>query len=167
MSDHVIHDAVLPLRGEKVSMASLSFLDTSGDARIVIESGLDFIKLIARRAAEAGPLCFLLGAIGLWAVPALLLYRYRLEQLVDAVARMSLRGALWDLLSLFVALTYVVATGLLVACATACLARRLARGRKVLRLVMTPLICLSLVATMITAVPFFLGALCWCFPSLL
>ncbi|HEV3177098.1 MAG TPA: hypothetical protein VGZ72_13990 [Stellaceae bacterium] len=167
MSEDVIRYSALPLTGDKVSIASPSV--AVGNASLeATHAGLTLFRALIGCAAlaceGAASLC---GAVCLWAAPALLLYRYGPDQILDALARAPLRGTPRNLLVLFATLAYFVATGLMVGSVTARLASRLGRQRVVLRVAVAPLIFLSLAATAITAVPFFLGVLVLCFPSLL
>jgi hypothetical protein len=160
-------DNALPLRGEKVSMVSPS-LSGVGAWDGAAHSALGLVKAAAGpRAAPIWAALSLCGAIGSWSAPALLLHRYRLDQLLDALVRSSVGGSGGDLLALSLLLAYVVASGLLVGSATARLGRRLGWSRVALHLATAPLIVLSLAATMAVAIPLFTGVLIHCFPSLL
>ena len=160
-------DNALPLRGEKVSMVSPS-LSGVGVWDGAAPSALGLVKTAAGPRAPAiwAPL-FLCGALASWAAPALLLHRYRADQLLDALIGSPVRASEGELLALSFLLAYLVASGLLVGWATARLARRLGRSRLVLHLATAPLIVLSLVATMAVAIALFTGVLIRCFPSLL
>ena|SRR5690349_11348695 len=167
MGDQSISYAELPLRGDKVSIASPSI--APGSASLAASNAkFDLVKwMVADRAAapwSVGSFCV---AVVLWAAPGLLLYRYSPEQLVDLLAITSMRGSSGDLLTLFAALGYFVASGLLLSWAAARRGRPWSLMVLVLRIVIAPLTLLSLVATMTTAVPLFLGLLLRCFPSLL
>jgi hypothetical protein len=160
-------DNALPLRGHKVSMASPSF-SGGGAWEGAANSALALVRAAAApRAPGIWAALFLCGAVVSWGAPALLLHRYRTEQLLDTLVRSSVGGSSGDLLALSLLLAYLVASGLLVSKATARLARRLGRCRVVLHLAAAPLILLSLAATMAIAIPLFIGVLIRCFPALL
>jgi hypothetical protein len=160
-------DNALPLRGEKVSMVSPS-LSGGGAWDGTVHSAPGLVKAAAGpRAAAIWAALSLCGALASWAAPALLLHRYRADQLLDALIGSPVRASEGDLLALSLLLAYVVASGLLVGWATARLARRLGRSGVVLCLAMAPLIVLSLAATMAVAVALFTGVFIRCFPSLL
>jgi hypothetical protein len=160
-------DNALPFRGDKVSMASPP-LSGGGAWGGAAHSALALVKAAADpRAPGIWTALFLCGAVVSWGAPALLLHRYRAEELLDTLVRSSVGGSGGDLLALSLLLAYLVASGLLVATATARLARRLGRSRVVLHLAAAPLILLSLAATMVIAIPLFIGVLIRCFPALL
>ncbi len=171
MSDDVIPYTDLPLRGEKVSIASPSLSATDISGRDAAAAGFDFLRrlasAIAKRPAPAfWPAVSLCGALILWSAPALLLARYQPEQLFDALVRASTKPTATDLLSLSLVLLYVVMTGLLLGEAMGHLPLRGA-PRVLLRLAMVPLFALSLATTMVLAVPLFLGTVICCFPNLI
>ena len=160
-------NAALPLRGEKLSMASPPF---SGGSALnnATRSALGLVKAMAGpRARAIGTAVFWCGAICAWGAPALLLHWYRGDHIFDALLRSSVRGNDGELLALSVLLAYVIASGLLLGSATARLASRLGWSRVVLHLAVAPLIALSLIATMAAATPLFIGLLIRCVPSLL
>jgi hypothetical protein len=167
MSDQSVSYAELPLKGEKVSIASPSI--APGSASLAAANiSVDLLKWVVESGAVApwgvGSLCV---AVALWAAPALLLYRYSPDQLFDLLTITPVRGSGGDLLTLLAALGYFVASGLLLGRAVARLGRPRSLMRVVLRTASAPLILLSLAATMTTAVPFFLGLLLRFFPTLL
>lgn len=160
-------NAALPLRGEKLSMASPSF--SVGSARNdAARSALGLVKAMAGpRARAIWVAVSLCGAVCAWGAPVLLLHWYRGDQIFDALVRSSVRGSDGELLALSMFLAYVIGSGLFLGSATARVARRLGRSRVALHLAVAPLIALSLVATMAVAIPLFIGLLIRCFPSLL
>ena len=167
MSDQSVGYAELPLKGEEVSIASPSIAPGSASLAAA-NASIGLLKWMIANGATApwgiGPLCF---AVASWAAPALLLYRYSPDQLFDVLTMTPVRGSGGDLLTLLAALSYFVASGLSLGWAVASLGRPGSLMRVVLRIVIAPLILLSLAATMTTAVPFFLGLLLRFFPSLL
>lgn len=166
MPDDVVHYPGFPLRGEKVSVASPSFVRPEITIHGGIGASLQFIKSFGERPSASGGVLLLCGAVAMWSAPGLVLFRYSPGQLFDAFAGAPLSGTADDLLKLLAASVYMIAAGLLVGAAAAHLASRLTRGRVAIYLVSAPLIFLSLIATMSTAIPFFLGVLCECFPQL-
>src|SRR5260370_20559433 len=167
MSDQSVSYAELPLKGEKVSIASPSIAPGSASLAAANASIGLFKWMIANAAAApwgVGSLCV---AAALWAAPAILLYRYSPDQLFDLLTITPVRRSGGDLLTLLAALGYFVASGLLLGRAVARLGRPWSLTRVVLRTVIAPLILLSLAATMTTSVPFFLGLLLRFFSSLL
>jgi hypothetical protein len=166
MSNQSISYAELPLKGEKVSIAS-PFIAPGGASLAAANASIGLLKgMIANAAAPwgVGSLCV---AVASWAAPALLLYRYSPEQLFDLLTMTPVRGSDGDLLTLLAALSYFVASGLSLGRAVARIGRPWSLMRVLLRIAIAPLIFLSLAATMTTAVPFFLGLLLWFFPTLL
>ena len=160
-------NAALPLRGEKLSMASPSF--SGGSARNnAARSALGLVKAMARpRAPAIWAAVSLCGAVCAWGAPVLWLHWYRGDRIFDVLVRSSVRGSDGELLALSLLLAYVIGSGLLLGSATARLARRLGRSRVALHLAIAPPIALSLIATMAVATPLFIGLLNRCFPSLL
>ena len=167
MSDQSIGYAGFPLKGEKVSIASPS-TGSRSVPQAVANAGIHLLKwMVANGTATPWAGGFLCVAIVLWGGPALLLYRYSPEQLFDLLTMTPVRGSGGDLLALLAALSYFVASGLSLGLAVAHVGRPSSLMRVALRIAVTPLIFLSLAATMTTAVPVFLGLLLRCFPSLL
>ena len=167
MSDQSISYAELPLKGEKVSIASNSI----APGRVPLaaaNTSVDLLKwMVPNGTAVPWAVGFLCVAVVLWAAPALLLYRYSPEQLFDLLATTPVRASDRDLLALLAVVSYFLASGLALGWAIARLDRPWRPMRVVLRIAIAPLIFLSLLATMATAVPFFLGLLLRFFPSLL
>jgi hypothetical protein len=158
-------DAALPFRGEKLSSASFS---GGGAWSGAAHSALGLVRAATGpRAAAIWVVISLCGALCSWGAPALLLHWYRVDRLLDALVRSSVGAGDGEFLACSLLLAYLVASGLLVASATARLARRLGRSRLALQLAVAPLIGLSLAATTAVAIPLFIGTLIRCFPSLL
>ncbi len=167
MSDRSVSYAELPLKGEKVSIASPSIAPGSASLAVANTSIALLKWMAANGAAASWGAGFLCVAVASWAAPALLLYRYSPEQLFDVLTIAPVRGGGGDLLTLLAALSYFMASGLSLGWAVARLGRPWSLMRVVLRIMIAPLILLSLAATMTTAVPLFLGLLLRFFPSLL
>jgi hypothetical protein len=106
-------------------------------------------------------------AVVLWAAPALLLTRVRPSELFVALANAPLSASVSHLLILLFAVAYVVTTGLLLGGAVERLVPRSRWTRVATRIVLAPMILLSLGATAALSVPVFLGLTIRCFPSLL
>ncbi len=132
----------LPLHGEKVSIGSRS-----------------------PASINLWPAISLCGVVLLWGAPALLLSRYQPDQLLDALTHLSLKPTGGELLTLSFVLIYIMLMGFMLSMATR-LPRRKA-SRVLLRLVVAPLLILSLVSTFIAAVSLFFGVMIMCFPSLM
>ena len=167
MSDDVVHYPGFPLRGEKISIASPSITRPGITVEGAIGRGLHVIKSFGERPSAFGAVFLLGGSVALWSAPALVLFQYSPAQILDVLAGAPLRTTTGDLPRLFAASVYIVTAGLLVGAAAAHIAPRLTRGRWVLYLASAPLIFVSLIATITTAIPFFLGVLCLCFPGLI
>jgi ABC-type antimicrobial peptide transport system permease subunit len=105
------------------------------------------------------------GAVALWFAPALILSRYPPVQMLDALAHAAMKPTGGELLTLALALAYVVLTGLLLGKVAGIPRRK--ESRALLRLAVASMVTLSLVATFIASVPLFFGALVMCFPSLI
>jgi hypothetical protein len=154
MTDDVADYAALPLKSEKVALASPS-----------LAAGSTWTDPVTPRLGGAAlSLC---AALCFWGAPALLLYRYRADELLEALLRPTVQGTDRELLVLFLLLAYLVASGLLLGWTSSRFAGRLGRSRLVLYLTLAPLYLLSLAATMVVAVPLFVGVLIRSFPSLL
>ena len=168
MSDDVVHYSGVLLRGEKISIGSPTPAPTSLSVRDAAAAGRDFIGIVttslARLAPAFWPAVSVCGVVALWGAPALLLSRHSPAQLFDALVRVALKPTGGELLTLFLVLTYLVLTGLMLG-KVAPIPRRKSL-RVLLRLAIAPLVTLSLVATLTAAVPLLFGALVMCFPGL-
>lgn len=186
MSDDVMPYAGLPLRGEKVSIASprlapvdVTIRDMAATGRETIRdmtaTGRDLIgvgrELIGAAVVEGErwvpaiwPGLALCGALALWAAPALLFTRYQLGQLFEALVRVSLKPSASDLLTLSLVLIYLVLTGLMLGRVAASPRHR--ASRLLLRCAIAPFVAFSMVAILVAAVPLFFGAVVFCFPQL-
>lgn len=163
----MIDDTIGGLQGEKLSIAS-PYRDAPAISAPGVAARLDLLRrTVKRRAGAFTGLLSLCGALGLWSAPALLLYRHTPEQLLDGLIGISVKPITSELIALSALLLYLVATGLLLGAATAPLLPRLRVLRMLLRLAVAPLVGLSLLATMLVAMPLFLGMLIKCFPDLL
>ena len=154
MTDDVADYAALALKGEKVAFASPS-LAAGSTGTGAVTSGLGGAAL-----SLCAALCF-------WGAPALLPFRYGADRLFDVLVRPAVQGTDRELLFLFFLLAYLVASGLLLGWTSSRFAGRLERGRVVLYLTLAPLYLLSLAATLVVAIPLFVGVLIRSFPSLL
>ncbi len=142
MGDDAMPYATRLLQGEKVSIDSP--LPASGNV---------------------WPAVSLWGVVALWAVPFLMLSRYQPDQLLVALAHVSLKPTGGELLTLALMLSYVVLTGLMLGMVAGLPRRK--TSRVVLRIAFAPLVTFSLFATLTTAVPLFLGTLIMWFPGLM
>ena len=158
MSDQAVHYPGPALTGERVSISSPMRARHRNTGR----AWLDW----SRRLRACGPALFLCGAITLWAAPALLLVSYSPQVLFEALARAPLRGRADDLLSLLGGSIYAVAVGLLVGTAGARLGRQLRSARAMLLILSAPLVVVSIIATLVTAIPLFVGMILLCWPHL-
>jgi hypothetical protein len=121
--------------------------------------------LAAASSALFAQFCVLLV---LWAAPWVILMRSDPHAISYALLRGSLHRDPGTALVLAFALVYVISTALLIAAA----ARQLAQARPryvkaCLFLIIMPPVLLSLAATPILSLGFFLSAAIWCFPALL
>ena len=168
MGQDVMSYGGLSLRGEKVSIGSPPPAALSRSVRTAAAAGRDFIQtaipVMARAASRLWPAVALCGVVALSIAPALLLFRYPLDELTNALAHVALKPTLGQLLTLSMAVAYAVLTGLMLGTVTG-IPRRKA-WRMLLRLAVAPLVTLSLVATFVAAVPLFFGAVIMCFPGL-
>jgi hypothetical protein len=160
MSDDMAVDAPF-LDGERISIASTSTARQS--------AYLDGITISLKNvtAMIGGGPPVLCGAVALWAAPVLLLAKVGPDGLLAALANAPLRASLSDLLILLFAVAYLVVTGLLLGRAAERVAPRSRWRRVAARIVLAPMILLSLGATAAVSVPLFLGLIIRCFPSLL
>ncbi len=168
MSDDVMPYAGLPLRGEKVSIGSPSPVSASQSLYAATAASREFFRattpVVGQAASTLRPAVSLCGTLALWIAPALLLSRYTPEQLFDALVRVSLKPTGSALLTLLLALAYVVLTGLLLGRAT--VIPRAKAARVLIPLAVAPLVMLSLIVAFIGVVPLCFGALVMCFPNL-
>jgi hypothetical protein len=166
MSDDVIPHA--GLRGEKLSIDSPYNIPAEISAWEAAAAGLDLLRRAVERQVRAfASALSMCAALALWSAPALLLFRYTPEQLLDGLVRVAVKPTAIELLTVSAVLLYFVITGLLLGAATAPQLRRHGVFRMLLRLAVAPLIGLSLGATIVVALPLFIGTLIKCFPDLL
>jgi hypothetical protein len=158
MSDHAFDAGFF--QGQRISRASPAS-PTDGTYRGGLTIGPKNVT------AMLGGLPMLCGAVALWAAPALLLTKVRPSELLVALANAPLGASVSELLTLLFAVAYLVVTGLLLGRAAERLAPRSRWGRMAARIVVAPMILLSLGATTTLSVPAFLGLIIRSFPSLL
>ena len=156
MSDHAFDAGFF--QGEGISSAA-----SAGDG--TYRGGLTISP--KNVTAMFGGLPVFCGAVALWAAPALLLTKVKPSELFGALANAPLSASVSDLLTLMFAVAYLVVTGLLLGRAADCLATGSRWGRMAARIVLAPMILLSLCATAALSVPAFLGLIIRSFPSLL
>lgn len=107
-------------------------------------------------------------SLALWAAPWIILMRSDPRVIGDALLRGLLQHNPGTALALALALAYVIATALLIAAAARQLTQTRPRYVKAcLFLIVMPPVLLSLVATPILSLGFFLSVAIWCFPALL
>jgi hypothetical protein len=107
-------------------------------------------------------------ALAMWIAPGLLLMRIDLHAVEEVVGANPLVHAPIATIAFAFALTYIVATGLLIAAT----ASRLTEGRPIyvktaFLLTIAPAILISLMSTLMSSFAFFLSLVIWCFPALL
>jgi|SRR5579872_3903159 len=163
MTDDVADYRAWPLKGERVSIPSPHF------ARVAVghDAIVAAIDVVRTRTPRYWPLASFCVALALWGAPALLIDRYRSDDLLNAVARACLHPTGGDLLSLFAGLAYVVATGLLVASTMERIAPRRGLYRALSGIGVAPVLVLSLIATFIGTVALGSAILLRCFPALM
>ena len=167
MSDDVAGYRVLTLRGDRVSIPSPRRTRAAG-ARDVAAAARDLVSTLVRtRAPGIWPTVSFCVALAFWSGPALLLYRYGFDQLVNTVIKACLGATDVDLLILFAGLAYIVGTGLLLAKATAQLAPQLGRYRVTLPFAVAPLVLASFAVTFVATMSLGVAILLWCSPGLL
>jgi hypothetical protein len=149
------------LKGEKISIDSPSIARESA----YFDGLTTSLKNVT--AVLGGSLPVFCGAVALWAAPAILLVKVDPEKLLAALANAPLRATPSELLILPLVIAYLVATGLLLGWAAERLAPQSRWRRATARIVLAPMILLSLSATAVVSVPLFLGLTVQCFPRLL
>lgn len=166
MSDDVAGYRVLTLRGDRVSIPSPR--RTRAASARDVAAACDLVSTLVRtRAPGIWPTVSFCVALAFWSGPALLLYRYGFDQLVNTVIKACLGATDVDLLILFAGLAYIVGTGLLLAKATAQLAPQLGRYRVTLPFAVAPLVLASFAVTFVATMSLGVAILLWCSPGLL
>jgi len=103
----------------------------------------------------------------LWAAPALLLTRFGPASALNWLANVPLKGSLLDELCLAAASAYIMSTCLLLASVIDHSARQLLWRRGALRVVLVPMVLVSLAVVVATSLPLFFRVITVCFPSLI
>ena len=137
-------------------------------ARVRAESSAEDGRIAPLTAASGALFAQFCVLLVLWAAPWMILIRSDPNAISNALLRGSLQGNPGTALTLAFALVYVISTALLIAAA----ARQLSQARPryvkaCLFLIIMPPVLLSLAATPILSLGFFLSAVIWCFPALL
>ena len=154
MSDNVAFDARF--------ISSTSPVSAPGDT---YHGGLTTSRKNVAAVLDGMPM--VCGALALWAAPGLLFARFSPGQLFTALAYAPLRASFSDLLILLFAVAYLMVTGLLLGHAAERLAARWQWRPAATRILLAPMILLSLSATAVVSVPLFLALILQCVPSLL
>ena len=164
MTDDVADYRAWPLKGERVSIPSPHFARAAVGHDAIVAAIIDVVRT---RTPRYWPLASFCGALALWSAPALLIDRYRSDDLLNALAKACLHPTGGDLLGLFAGLAYVVATGLPVASTMERVAPRRGLYRALLGIGVAPVLVLSLIATFIGTLALGSAILLRCFPALM